>query len=399
MRIAVIEADYHVVDLDGFCRIFYNSTYEIIILTTATNYQRLQDEKYISRYKWILKKEESLDHFFATNLHILQSCDLIYFNTVASRYRAYIKLKFDAVRVMRIHNVNNYLQPWKHLYISADPFYLYKAASYFFRETLLQLDWFYLPKILRKIDFYCFVDKSIETYVRQHHYLPESKIFPSLPISVAPREFPEFSPTDTFRFCITGLIDSRKRNYEEVLKAFELAAPQFKHKVELVLLGRPVGRYGKEIIRAFKSLESSNLSVISFNQFVDQNVYNDYLSKAHLLISPIREKTFFRIFKEIYGKTKFTGSIGEMVKFGLLSLFPKHISFDTEFQQLVDQYANTSELSRLIIKYAEQPGLLKTSTEQFRKFIQSRYNAENILKEVQHFLEEHQLPNKVSLQH
>lgn len=386
MRIAIVEMDYHVADLDGFCRIFDHTLHELTILTTKPNYARLQQEADAGKCRWILIAEESLKNFFSRHLQDLNTHDLIYFNTIASRYSAYARTKFTAPTVLRVHNANTYLQPWSHLYFSAQPFYVYKAISYLVREFVFQLDWYYLPKIIKRMNFFTFNDKSIEEFIRQHHYLPEEKIFPAIPSSVSAGEFPALSSTETIRICIPGLIDSRKRNYLEVAEAWRLAGPLIGNKVELVLLGKPIGNYGREVLAKLKELQHINFSVISFDHFVEQEIFNDYLSKSHLLISPNIETTSFRIYQEVYGKTKFPGIIAEMVKFGLPTIFPAHFSMDEEFQKHIEAYSNPAELSALIVKYCNQPELLKSRAANFRNFIRARYNPEIIVKQIETFL-------------
>jgi hypothetical protein len=120
---------------------------------------------------------------------------------------------------------------------------------------------------------------------------------------------------------------------------------------------------------------------------VEQKIFNDYLSKSHLLISPVIETTSFRIYAEVYGETKFPGSIGEMVKFGLPSFFPDHFHMDEEFQKYNEAYSNPAELSLLIIKYCNQPELLKNFVTEFRNFIRVRYSPEIIVKQIEIFLQ------------
>ena len=154
-----------------------------------------------------------------------------------------------------------------------------------------------------------------------------------------------------------------------------------------MLLGKPVGKYAQWVIEEFNKLKSENIQITSFTGFVEQTKFNELMFGSHLLITPTLESTVFRVYKEIYGKTKASGSVGEMVKYGVPNLFPDYIYFDSEMEKIIDRYSTPQELANQILKFVNDKEFLVSRTQVIRQFIKKRYEVSHILNEINAFME------------
>jgi glycosyltransferase involved in cell wall biosynthesis len=389
MVISFIELEYHLLDLDSFCKVFEGSSHDITLYTTLKIHHTFKNQPYANRYKWVVKPDDQKPvSFFKEHYQAISKADWIYYNTIASHYKTYNDLNFKGKTILRIHNAHTYLQPLKHWYIIPTFFNLFKGASYIVREFIGELDFYYLPKVVRKMDYYCFADENVKNYVIEHNITDKSTIFPTIPGSVFKGEFKPFEIKDKIRICIPGIIDERKKDYAPVIEALKLIKDTIQHPIEVVLLGKPVGKYGQWVIGEFTKLSSKNLSVISFTGFVEQSKFNELMFGSHLLITPTLETTVFRIYKEIYGKTKASGSVGEMVKYGVPNLFPSYIYFDKDMEQIIDRYSTPQSLADHLLKFIRDKNYLETRATQVREFIRERYSVTTISEKIEKFIKE-----------
>ena len=388
MVIAFIELEYHLLDLDSFCKVFEKSEHDITLYTTTKIFNTFKNQPYASRYKWIVKVDtQSVSEFLNEHFNAINNADWVYYNTIASHYKTYNSIQFKGKTILRIHNAHTYLKPLKHWYIIPTFFNLFKAASYFVREFIGELDFYYLPKVVNKMDYYCFADENVKNYVLENKITTKEKIFPTIPGSVFNGEFKPFEVKDKIRICIPGIIDERKKNYSPVIEALKLIGNQLTEPIEIVLLGKPVGKYAQWVIEEFNKLKSENIQITSFTGFVEQAKFNELMFGSHLLITPTLESTVFRVYKEIYGKTKASGSVGEMVKYGVPNLFPDYIYFDSEMEKIIDRYSTPQELANQILKFVNDKEFLVSRTQVIRQFIKKRYEVSHILNEINAFME------------
>lgn len=107
---------------------------------------------------------------------------------------------------------------------------------------------------------------------------------------------------------------------------------------------------------------------------------------SYLLITPTLESTVFRTYKEIYGKTKASGSVEEMVKYSVPNLFPDYIYFDKEMKKIIDRYSTPQQLAKQILKFVNDKTFLISRTNEIRIFIKKRYEVSSILEKINNFM-------------
>jgi hypothetical protein len=190
MRIAVVEIDYHSADLDGFCRTFEKDNFDIAIFTTKAIFERLNQEAYVNKFKWVINETSSIRRFLLLNKTLIDSYDLIYFNTLASQYKTILKCNFSKRTILRIHNANTYFKPASNFFVPTTAFFAFKIASYLMREYFIKGHWYALSRAVSSMDYYVFPDKNIQEYVSLNEYCPKEKILPFIPGSVNSGLFP-----------------------------------------------------------------------------------------------------------------------------------------------------------------------------------------------------------------
>lgn len=139
-----------------------------------------------------------------------------------------------------------------------------------------------------------------------------------------------------FTVVIPGGVSQKRRDYKNVNKiildlenrmkgGYKLENPL----IEFVFLGKAKDDELKELIDLERSLEHINITY--FKERVSQEDFEMWMKKADVLWCPIQQQTEFFSQKEVYGKTKMTGNIGDAIKFGKIAVFPANYTSNLDF--------------------------------------------------------------------
>lgn len=133
-----------------------------------------------------------------------------------------------------------------------------------------------------------------------------------------------FSKNQKLTVVIPGGVSQKRRDYDHVLDCIQKSEEA--KKLEFVFLGKAKGEELEKIKKV-----SGNFSFKYFTERVSQENFEFWMEKADVLWCPIQEKTEFFSQKEIYGKTKMTGNLGDAIKFGKTAVFPENYPSDLAF--------------------------------------------------------------------
>lgn len=134
---------------------------------------------------------------------------------------------------------------------------------------------------------------------------------------------------------IPGGVSQKRRDYKKVISTIVTIENLIDNSVienkliEFVFLGRAKNEELKNIIDLGRSLKYVNITY--FSERVAPSVFNDWMQKADVLWCPIQQETEFFSQKEVYGKTKMTGNLGDAVKFGKWAVFPANYQSGSDF--------------------------------------------------------------------
>ncbi|MCK4677202.1 MAG: glycosyltransferase [Bacteroidales bacterium] len=357
-EISVIEFDYHPEVLRDFCKIMENTDFRINIFTAEDIWGKvLSDDTVIpENFQLFLKKKSlSVPEFVNSNCKKLNNSDIIIFNTIASNFRFFYNLALKPITIVRIHNAN---ACFNKLVYSYKPrftlFYLWKDFSHFIRKTIGKLDWYYRRKFLEKVNYYAFPNKVILNYAIENYDIPKSKAI-ILPMSFTPDDkiMKKKEASDVTTIAIIGKVDQRNRDYILLYRALKIALKRSSKVIKLVLLGVSSSCYGKKIIKLFKSLESDNFTLVSFKKFVEQSVFVNCIDQSDFFIIPVKIKTRYTIYSEIYGLTKISGNINDILKHKKPALISSGYHIENNLKSIVEPFEDEYDLATKIIYWCE----------------------------------------------
>ncbi|GAA4152408.1 hypothetical protein GCM10022217_07210 [Chryseobacterium ginsenosidimutans] len=166
---------------------------------------------------------------------------------------------------------------------------------------------------------------------------------------------------------IPGGVSQKRRDYDHVFKIIENLKTD--EKFTFVFLGKAKGGELEHLEKLSQKLPQ-NISIKYFPERVSANDFEFWMEKADILWCPIQQEIDFFSQKEIYGKTKMTGNLGDAIKFGKLAVFPENYSSKLEF--IVPEHENI----------IEQFMKLKNSDFDFQK----KYNKKSVQENLENVL-------------
>ncbi|MDF2448024.1 MAG: hypothetical protein K0R26_528 [Bacteroidota bacterium] len=381
LNISVIELDFHHDSLDGFLKIFQNTNHQIKVFTTLKNIKFLSDISYSDNITFVEYSGGSKYLFLKKNRSLLNGSDLIFINTIANDFGAYLAINKRNTVVLRVHNVNKQFFPFQNIFIPHSLYFTWKFISYVARQCLGKGFLWFRAAVNKRINYFTFPDSSITEYVRQNGILAPVKIIEPIPLKIFNESDTAFSQFDNvLNVTIIGAIDARRRQYEQTIEAFSLI-----YKIEnppvinLTILGKSTGSYGSEIVAKLKKISHPHFNLTTFHSLVPETEFIRVIKNTHLIISPITANATTDIFKEVYGKTKTTGSILDFLKFGKITLVPSHYSPPSELVDFILKYQNPQELKSLIMSLVSDKKI-NTLGRLSLQYVRENYNQESVLK-------------------
>ena len=154
-------------------------------------------------------------------------------------------------------------------------------------------------------------------------------------------QFQDSNQSEIFTIVIPGAVSQQRRDYKKVLQELtklNLDQGQSQKSFRIVFLGKA---HGKELqwLKDFDNEKAENISIQYFTEKVSQSLFDEWMNKADVLWCPIQSQTEFFSHKEIYGKTKMSGNIGDAIKYGTMAFFPEN--YRSEFDFIINEKANS----------------------------------------------------------
>jgi len=381
VQISVIELDFHHDSLDGILKIFQNTELRINVFTTSKNIKLLKDIAYSSNIRFHEYTGGSKYFFLKKHNELLNSSNLIFINTIANDFGAYLAIDKRNTIVLRIHNVNKQFQPLKNIFMPKTLFFAWKTLSYILRQIVVKGFLWFRPILNQRVSYFTFPDSSITDYVKQNHFINKNKIIEPIPLKIFIENDTSFADyKDVLNITIIGAIDQRRRQYEQTIEAmtslFKLENPP---SIHLTILGKCTSVYGNEVIGKLKNITHPKFKLTTFNKQVPETEFVNCIKETHLILSPITENATTDIFKEVYGKTKTTGSILDFLKFGKVTLVPNHYTPPTELLDYVIKYNNSKHLEAIILDLIKD-NKINILNQKSLQYVRENYSQESVLK-------------------
>lgn len=195
--------------------------------------------------------------------------------------------------------------------------------------------------------------------VLDHHLSDEKHLY--LPLFYTKKfQKPE---NETVTVVIPGGVSQERRDYNAVFKKIKNAAHD--QNFTFVFLGKAQGEHLEKLKELQKSLPK-NIKIVFFQERVSTHLFDEWMKKSDVLWCPVQSETEFFSCREVYGKTKMTGNVGDAIKYGKPAIFPK-------------SYASTHGF----LVAEEDDVFSQMVVLQEKRFSFDHYSKENVLKAVE----------------
>ncbi len=353
MRIAVIEIDYHSEVLRNFIEVFANSEFRLQIFTTKKIwFQTGLTADSLNIEVFTVQKRSEIPTFFRNHETKINDNDLVIFNTLASFYRFFTNFPFAIPVLVRIHNVNSYFQPLKHLQLATNWDEVVYDFRHIFWKTIGQLDIYHRSKFVKTVTAFLFPSEQMAIHARSGGLVQANRVIEEpFPQTYSQKIVREGAVSDSIVICVAGTVERKRRDYDLLVRVFKKSAPQFKVQVNLVLLGILKGDYGKRIEKDFQNISTEKFQVTTFTEYVSNSEFDEYMRASKFLIFPIRINTRYQIYSETYGKSKISGAELDIIKYQKRAIIPDDYQISKDLEFAANSYKNEDDLSALITKW------------------------------------------------
>jgi len=353
MNIAIFETE-HFEMIYPLVQLFDPEKNNIVVFTNTLCYQQLPDSfnERMNQCQWIVTGTNETKYHFINRIYKevkLRRIELLMLNTINNNFIFYalLALLLQKVRIIAgIHDVNT--------------FFSYKPALS-------------VRRLLRHVGKRCLIcivqEFNVISLTMAGHLknkLPARKKVHCLPGSIfeeAQLKNKAASLRGPLHLVVPGTIDGRRRNYNIVFDLLE-QANRISLPVFIVLLGSPYQHYGKDIIERCKQYAATNNNLKFYQSgVIDQSEFNRELNKAHLVfISCVINTVIFDGIPEVYGLSKCSGNLFDVVRHAKPFIIPSQLQVDSFLNNSCIRYNNVEDIIRQLCELYNSPdkyGLLQ----------------------------------------
>ncbi|BAZ46269.1 hypothetical protein NIES4102_32990 [Chondrocystis sp. NIES-4102] len=165
------------------------------------------------------------------------------------------------------------------------------------------------------------------------------------------------------RICIPGVITQAKRDYLGVFEILQENASTLSDRLDLYLLGYVTEREKKEMGIAISNLQAAGYQVYYYDDFVYGEEFDRAIATCDLLLN---NQFIQKNSTEVYGKTKESGMIFNMLRAAKPGFLPREYNVSEEFNDCTlffDSYPHLLELIKDVLDNPQMLQQLKASAE------------------------------------
>lgn len=166
------------------------------------------------------------------------------------------------------------------------------------------------------------------------------------------------------RVCIPGVISQAKRDYLGLFDVLKQSSDSLRDRIYLHLLGYVTEREKERMESAISDLVSSGYKVYYHESFVYGKEFDEALASCDLLLN---NQFISKNNTEVYGQTKESGMIFNMLRAAKPGLLPRQYKVSSEFHNSALFFDDYEHLVKILEKLSSDPQLLnqlKTSAEE-----------------------------------
>lgn len=370
MRIVVYDQRHYEM-VNVLFRIFNTEENEILFLVSETLNKKLNSEsgKDLTRHKFLVQgNNESSDEYFGKCASEMKKFnpDFLLLNTIDKDYKDvwnFLK-KLSIPYTVTVHNINTWLNP---------PFTLNSLAlkNYFFRR-----------KIVKKSAMLVVQEELFIGYIQKNNLYKK-------PVITIPHTLKEFETENALNkkiiVTIPGAIDGVRRDTDLALDVIEEVNKQ-SDRFQFVFAGNVLGHLGKPIWERALLLQKQGLDIQQFYDVTSNKVFDEQMKRCDLVFLPLNVNTKFEGIPEIYGTTKVTGVIYDMMRFCKPGIAPAKMTVPPTMKNSIVCYQTKNDLVQIFLSLANSPQKLeelKKAANQNAEYYTQSAIRKRVLPEIQ----------------
>lgn len=376
-NIGILEFHFHIKYLHTTMKICKTKNTNVTVFTTKRILRRIEiylDDK--SKYNFVLKKDnESINSFLKRVKKICnEKIDLLFINTIQTScidIPRYFNFNPKSKMILTVHMVNHWMKARFSTNLR-NPFRCIDAnASMFFIRKII------LPKFNAISVIYSPLKDFIKTNTNY-----EKPVF-VLPFNFYDENKKNISTKkdDKIRFILPGLIEEYRRDYQTTFEIFEKLFKKYNKKIELCILGRPIGASGERILNKCNELKKKGCGIVFYNGFVPEEEYNKKLEESDIIFSPLHTVTKRETgIDEIYGTTEGSALPFEAIQYTKPLIVPDEFKVINELKSSTLTYKNREELEKILVEIIENKDKLKELKQNAEKNSKQYFSIEVLQK-------------------
>lgn len=340
-RIGILEYHYHSIFYYTLAKICRTKHTQVTLFTTKKIFSLISSHFSNKKdYRIVLQHDkESLASF----LHRVETIcnaniDLLFINTIQESLKDlphYVRFHPSCKMILTIHDANT----WLNQKITIDITRPFATLDTLLSTLLIN------KIILRKFDAINVIYPPIKNYILKNTNY-QKEIF-TLPFTFFDEKKYHFSTElpNKIRFVVPGAIIESRRDHTAVMDAFEHLFDSYPHSFSLYLLGKPIGSYGKQILKRAEQLKQQKYDIHFFSEFVPEEIYDKIFREATVVIAPIKLNTrSLGVMKETFGETKASGVLFDAIQYAKPIVLPFNHSVMKELASSTLIYRNAEDL-------------------------------------------------------
>lgn len=341
MKIAIFETE-HFEGAFPVIKLFDTPGNNITIITSGETYNRFADlfGTDTNRYNWtILPSTGKLRFFYSLYINLKkQKPGTFYINTISNNHILYALVLF-LLRIKRVvltvHDINCLFE---------------SRFSWHFRQAIIHWGKRWL---LRQVDEFNVVSDTMTPYLKEKAREKPTHVIPG---AVFERKQSTQTIKDSLQLVVPGSLDKWRRDYEQV---FGLAAIADKEKLPLriILLGGYHDEYGETVLLRANKFEPGYCKITAYNTpIVDQAEFDRQMNASHFVFIPsVIDTKICGDIPEIYGITKSSGNMFDVIKHAKPFIAPAGLSISSQLQTSCFKYNGATDLVTFLKKIIAEP--------------------------------------------
>lgn len=358
-KIGILDIRLHPNYLLSTARIFKTKDNDVTIFTIKEMHDLVSPLlKNGGDYSWVMKgdNEPSRQYLKRIKPIIDRDVDLLLVNTVQGGTRdilAYYLFNPRTRKIISIHNPKNWFGPWR-----GD-----------LKEKIKSL---LKRRMLKRYDAIAVVSDKVKKYVIEQGGIDKKPVY-VFPFSIHESYEDLSKNNEHIVFVAAGKIEKKRRNYHDLLDVFERVVQKYP-EVELKILGKPEGSYGRLIISRCSQLKAQGCKIFVSQRYLDCDFFESEMRKADILIAPVN--------MNLYDESKETGAVYDAIRFAKPVILPEGYAVPGDMlgSPMVMSFKDWPDLNEII------EDLIKGEREKIElmkgeaRKISSLFTAENVRK-------------------